>query len=1808
MNLAILFSMMHTAVIAVAQTVEPFSLRYQILAKGGIDFVSNAILQCDGSGGGGANCADLDAQLPPTYDTWSQNNDHVAEYIDIDLDPTTFSSSSDSLDLLACSEILFAGIYWGGRSRDDDLGYPGRDSIKVGVDGGAYVDVVANELIDAGADEGLGNSVYYCYADITDILTANETKALYTIANVYSRLEEGSNRWGGWNIVVVYQNDLMHMRSLNVFDGLVNVNDSGTDIEVGISDFLTPPSGPVSFEVGVYGYDGDRGFEGDSLLFDGGAGYVPISNTTNPADDIFNSSQTRFDAVTTSQNPLRHNNINIDADIFAPDNGTFDFIGNSATSADIKITTNNETVQIQALTFAVDVFEPDIRAELRVEDINGGLLERGDTLEYTIVGKNIGLDPSLSTFVVDTLPLNIEYVPESIEITFGPNLGVKTDATGDDQAFYDVAGRFVHVNMGSGADELDGGEVLHSIEGVDSTLVVFRATVIEDCDLLFCNSIVENQAGIFGVGSESGNDLFNWSTPGGLDMLGCPEQGTTDIAIDISGCDLPPDTTVESYCGGIDFEEFPYDEIGYEYFDDGYLPVSEPSGPGTYYAIRAEVECADTIMITISDYLDAPTEADAGLDQEYCEDPGAINLEGNDPVIGTGEWTVIVGGATVTDPELFNSEVTGLSIGENTFVWSIINGSDCPPSEDTITVIVYELPTEADAGDDQIICFDTETILDGNEPLIGIGEWLLITGAGILSDASLFNTDVTDLSPGINTFSWTITNGVCPPSIDEVDVLIDQDYDGDGVCDEEDVDDDNDGIRDIIEGSEDSDGDGLENRLDLDSDNDGIPDITEAWAFDADGDGQLDGFVDTDGDGFGDEVDPDDGGTLLANPDSDGDGLVDAQDRDSDNDGVSDLKEAFGFDVDSDGEADDLADTDNDGFVDLYDTDDNTVPGPGDGGTSLLDPDTDGDEILNRYDLDSDNDGIPDIIEFNGEDADGDGVIDVFVDTDNDGFADEVDTDDNTLPGTGDGGTPLFIPDTDLDNIIDAIDLDSDNDGLLDIVEAGGLDVDGNGMIDSFDDVDDDGFSDLYDTDDNTVPGAGDGGIAIDLPNTDGTGGHDYVDIDADDDGIPDNIEGQATTDFNELTESDADLDGIDDAYDIDAGGSPIGLYDHDGDGFPDFQDTDADNDGSPDLVEGHDLDGDNTPETIPAGLDSDLDGLDDAFDTIELIPLTSFTNAGNGTVSPLTDGVLADADAPGIGDLDFRENDTDQDGITDILDTDDDNDGIPDVIEDLNADGDNNPNTNPSDSDGDRVADIFDLDSDNDGIADIVEAGGMDANTDGRVDDLNEDGSLINDTDTDGLDDAFDEDNEGEAIPNPNSDGDSKFDFQDLDSDNDGIFDVIEDGGEDLDFDGRVDTWLDSDEDGILDYADVDLTGGDDLNGDGIADSFQLGDDDDSDGIGNAFDNDESGDGWDDDNYTQGDDNQDEDEKADYKDLDSDNDGTSDITEDGGVDADNDGRVDEFEDANNDGAADVGMTSGLGDFDIDGIPNHEDVDADNDGITDAEENGLLDLNADGRIDAFNDEDGDGWDDDEKTLIPTNTDEAEQPDYKDLDSDNDGIDDIIEGGDIDTDNNGVIDLFVDDNSDGLSDDGGLTPPDTDGDGQDDYQDIDSDNDSVLDEDENDPNDDGNGPDDTDGDGLPDYQDTDDDNDGKLTIDEAIIEGLDYVDCDLDGIPDYLDTDPCGLKIPKAFSPNGDGINDFFVIEGVGAYLNASFVVFNRWGNKVYESINGYPNDWDGTTFSNGEAGDRDLPVGTYFYILDLGEGTDPIKGYVFINR
>ncbi|HOI49380.1 MAG TPA: gliding motility-associated C-terminal domain-containing protein, partial [Prolixibacteraceae bacterium] len=234
-------------------------------------------------------------------------------------------------------------------------------------------------------------------------------------------------------------------------------------------------------------------------------------------------------------------------------------------------------------------------------------------------------------------------------------------------------------------------------------------------------------------------------------------------------------------------------------------------------------------------------------------------------------------------------------------------------------------------------------------------------------------------------------------------------------------------------------------------------------------------------------------------------------------------------------------------------------------------------------------------------------------------------------------------------------------------------------------------------------------------------------------------------------------------------------------------------------------------------------------------------------------------------------------------------------------------------------------------------------------------------------------------------------------------------------------------------------------------------------------------------------------------------------------------------------------------------------------------------------------------------FTPADTDKDGIPDYLDRDSDNDGVPDYIEGHDADA--NGKPDTKAigrDKDKDGLDDAFDIYDRS--------FQPLGSENAIGS-----------NAPlQDFDGDGIRDWRDVDDDEDGIPTRDEDLNNDGDWSndDRDLDGHPEYLDiSTECTLFIPEGFSPNGDGIHDFFQIHCIEMYPNARLYIFNRWGNKLYEkqhygNLDVWGSDqeawWWGTSDNKWTLGRPTLPAGTYIYVLELGNGKTH-KGTVMIS-
>jgi large repetitive protein len=448
-------------------------------------------------------------------------------------------------------------------------------------------------------------------------------------------------------------------------------------------------------------------------------------------------------------------------------------------------------------------------------------------------------------------------------------------------------------------------------------------------------------------------------------------------------------------------------------------------------------------------------------------------------------------------------------------------------------------------------------------------------------------------------------------------------------------------------------------------------------------------------------------------------------------------------------------------------------------------------------------------------DPDGDGLVSTLeaaigtdpalADSDGDGISDFVETN---------GGSAI---DTDGDGTIDARDLDSDGDSLVDAGE-GASDFDADGLAD-YRDPDDDG--DGVPTRTEVADGA-----ALGDNDVDGDGAVNWLDADADGDGIEDGTDGTGDADGDgvpayldpddHVTNPDSDGDGLTDAVELALGTDPS-APDSDLDGIGDWVETnggsavDTDGDGTIDARD-LDSDGDDLLDEIEGEVDSDGDGVADYRDDDD-------DDDGIPTRTEVADSAALGAD------------DADDDGLFNWLDRDADGDGVEDGVDGtVDGDGDDvpayldpdEPVAGP-DSDGDGLSDALEdelgtdpesADSDGDGIGDLVET----------------DDGLVVDTDGDGTVDALDRDSDGDGLLDAtegvvDSDGDGMSDFRDSDDDGDGVptgVEVIDSEGvdsSDVDEDGAV-NWLDSDADG-----------------DGIEDGADGVGDDDGDGAPNYLD-----------------------------------------------------------------------------------------------------------------------------------------------------------------------------------------------------------------------------------------------------------------------------------------------------------------------------------------------------------------------------------
>ena len=182
-----------------------------------------------------------------------------------------------------------------------------------------------------------------------------------------------------------------------------------------------------------------------------------------------------------------------------------------------------------------------------------------------------------------------------------------------------------------------------------------------------------------------------------------------------------------------------------------------PFGTNTITWSRNDLGCTASDEVVITNQL--PSTIFAGIDQSVCDN--VAYLSADNPINGTGSWSRISGTGSIVNSSLYQTDVTGLSIGPNVFRWTV-SYQACSGFDD---VLISNNKVSVSAGSDQVICNQTTANLAGTEPLLGqTGIWSIVGGSGNFTNASLFNTEVTSTAKGTNTYKWTLSDASCSNS------------------------------------------------------------------------------------------------------------------------------------------------------------------------------------------------------------------------------------------------------------------------------------------------------------------------------------------------------------------------------------------------------------------------------------------------------------------------------------------------------------------------------------------------------------------------------------------------------------------------------------------------------------------------------------------------------------------------------------------------------------------------------------------------------------------------------------------------------------------------------------------------------------------------------------------------------------------------------------------------------------------------------------------------------------------------------------
>ena len=506
------------------------------------------------------------------------NDNNNMQFTDVDNFQSTRNSSSADLILPSGSNsIKFARLYWGGKLNASAVSASPDTLRKIKIrkgTSGSYLNVVSpTNNVDQFA-VSTTDIVYQSFVDITNFINSNGS-GTYTVADlpVTTGVASSGGYFGGWVVVVAYENPTQPYNSIRLYDGFAQVYNSGIPSYLSITlSGLNVPTTPLLANEAVMGtmsWEGDANLgptvtnrEGDFIKINN----ISVSNAVNPETNFWNGSISRNGSFVNTKNPNYSNQMGIDIDEVNVGTG-YDILPN-ATSVNVEFGTEADMYFPSIFTFCIRVKDPTIVLDKAVTDQTGdGFIESKEELTYTLSGSNQGIAPSYNTYIVDSLPLNVRYIPNSLEIINAPGVtsGFKTDAADNDVAFKGTVGQRTYVKffIGTGATGTSGGILQSGAAG--NYAVRFRVKADE-----IPGSVI-NTARIYGNSAQG--DLF---TDDGTAVIGeegapMPVNMTSFIAslIDKQNCLLKWNTESET--------------------DNAYFEIQR-SNDGVHFEYRGKVE------------------------------------------------------------------------------------------------------------------------------------------------------------------------------------------------------------------------------------------------------------------------------------------------------------------------------------------------------------------------------------------------------------------------------------------------------------------------------------------------------------------------------------------------------------------------------------------------------------------------------------------------------------------------------------------------------------------------------------------------------------------------------------------------------------------------------------------------------------------------------------------------------------------------------------------------------------------------------------------------------------------------------------------------------------------------------------------------------------------------------------------------------------------------------------------------------------------------------------------------------------------